>query len=305
MDSKFEIMNHKSEIKKILLVEDNPEDAQMIQEMVTKVMDTPFEFDWVRKLSTGLNRLDEGGVDVVLLNLSLPDSQGLDTFIRINTQAPDVPIIVITGQEEESLAVKATQVGAQDYVIKEHIDSVRLGCAIRSAIEQHRMHAELSGLELIDALTGLYSRWPFLILGQHYLKLANRTKRGLILFFVEIKGIKKIRENLGQNDIEQILIDTANVLKQSFRRSDIIGHIGTDEFAIVALEAHKENAEIIITRLQKNCEIINAKENRDHKLSLNIGTAFYDPTSPCSITGLMTRARSRKKIPHTEVCGGN
>lgn len=291
MDSKFEIMNHKSEIKKILLVEDKPEDAEIIQEMVTKVMDTPFEFDCVEKLSTGLNRLGEGGIDVVLLNLSLPDSQGLDTFIRINTQAPDVPIIVITGQEEESLAVRATQVGAQDYVIKEHIDSVRFGCAIRSAMEQHRMHVELSGLELIDALTGLYSRWPFLILGQHYLKLANRTKRGLILFFVKIKGMKKIRKNLGQNDIEQILIDTANVLKQSFRRSDIIGHIGTDEFAIVALEAHKENAEIIITRLQKNCEIINTKENRDHKLSLNIGTAFYDPTSPCSITGLMTRAR--------------
>jgi len=291
MNSQFEIINHKSEIKKILLFEDKPEDTQMIQEMVTKVMDTPFEFDCVKKLSTGLNRLSEGGIDVVLLNLSLPDSQGLDTFIRINTQAPDVPIIVITGQEEESLAVKATQVGAQDYVIKEHIDSVRFGCAIRSAMEQHRMHVELSGLELIDALTGLYSRWPFLILGQHYLKLANRTKRGLILFFVEIKGMKEIRENLRQKEIEQALIDTANVLKQTFRRSDIIGHIGIDDFAIVALEAHKENAEIIIARLHKTLDIINTKENRDHKLSLNISTAFYDPTSPCSITGLMTWAR--------------
>ncbi len=291
MDSQLEIMSHKSEIKKILLFEDKPEDTQMIQEMVTKVMDTPFEFDCVKNLSTGLNRLSEGGIDVVLLNLSLPDSQGLDTFIRINTQVSDVPIIVITGQEEESLAVKATQVGAQDYVIKEHIDSVRFGCAIRSAMEQHRMHVELSDLELIDALTGLYSRWPFLILGQHYLKLANRSKRGLILFFVEIKGMKEIRENLRQKEIEQALIDTANVLKQTFRRSDIIGHIGTDEFAVVALEAHKENVEIINARLQKNCDIINTKENRGHKLSLNISTAFYDPTSPCSITGLMTRAR--------------
>lgn len=291
MDSQLEIMSHKSEIKKILLFEDKPEDTQMIQEMVTKVMDTPFEFDCVKNLSTGLNRLSEGGIDVVLLNLSLPDSQGLDTFIRINTQVSDVPIIVITGQEEESLAVKATQVGAQDYVIKEHIDSVRLGCAIRSAIEQHRMHVELSGLELIDALTGLYSRWPFLILGQHYLKLANRTKRGLILFFVKIKGMKEIRENLRQKEIEQALIDTANVLKQTFRRSDIIGHIGIDDFAVVALEAHKENAEIIIARLHKTLDIINTKENRDHKLSLSIGTAFYDPTSPCSITGLMTWAR--------------
>lgn len=74
MDSQFGIINHKSEIKKILLFEDKPEDAEMIQEMVTKVMDTPFEFDCVKKLSTGLNRLGEGGIDVVLLNLSLPDS---------------------------------------------------------------------------------------------------------------------------------------------------------------------------------------------------------------------------------------
>jgi diguanylate cyclase (GGDEF)-like protein len=103
--------------------------------------------------------------------------------------------------------------------------------------------------------------------------------------------MKEIRENLRQKEIEQALIDTANVLKQTFRRSDIIGHIGIDDFAVVALEAHKENAEIIIARLHKTLDIINTKENRDHKLSLSIGTAFYDPTSPCSITGLMTWAR--------------
>lgn len=290
IDHQLEFNNQKVESKRILLIEDNPEDTEMIREMLTEIMDEPFELNCARALSSGLERIAEEGVDLVLLDLFLPNSQGLDTFVYLTAQAPDIPIIVLVRPDEESLAVSATQIGAQDYIIKGQTKSIQLGCAVRYAIEQHKIQVELRNLALIDELTGLYSRHAFLILGQHYLKLAKRTKRGLLLLFVNLTEMKRVNKNLSQKE-EQVLIDTANVLKQTFRRSDIIARISGDEFAIIALEAFKDGTKTIVSRLQKNIGECNMDKNKSYKLSLSIGTAYYDPKSPCSIAELVARAR--------------
>jgi diguanylate cyclase (GGDEF)-like protein len=281
--------DRKYEIKKVLAIEDNPEDIRMIQEMLTETMGDSIEFDCVRDLLTGIGHLADQGADVVLLDLSQPDSQGLDTFLRVYAQVPDVPVIVLVGPEEESLGVKATQMGAHDYFIKGQRDSSRLDNSIQYAIEQHKIHAELRSLKLIDELTGLYSRQAFLILSQHYLKLANRTNRGLILLLIKLEDIKNIIKDHGQKQGDQALIDTANVLKQTLRRSDIIAHLGSDEFVILALEAHKDSDKIIINRLCRNLDTLNANANKLYKLSVNTGSAYYDPRLPCSIAELMAR----------------
>jgi signal transduction histidine kinase len=127
----------------LLLIEGNPGDARLIWEMLAQVRGSRFNLECCNRLSAGLERLAEGRVDVLLLNLSLPDSQGLDTFLRAHAQAPEVPIMVLTGLDDEALAIKAVQDGAQDYLVKEQMDADLLGRAIRYAIERHRIRAEL------------------------------------------------------------------------------------------------------------------------------------------------------------------
>jgi signal transduction histidine kinase len=131
---------------KILLIEDNPGDARLIREMLTESIGARFHLECVERLSAGLERLAQGGIDVVLLDLSLPDSQGLDTFLSTHAQVPRVPIVVLTGFDDELLAAKAVQTGAQDYLIKGQVDGHLLARSMRYAIERGRVEEERAEL---------------------------------------------------------------------------------------------------------------------------------------------------------------
>ncbi len=118
-----------------LLVEDNPGDAVLIRRMLRRE-EQHFHVTHVTLLSKGLERLQEGGIDVVLLDLGLPDSSGLETLVRTRAQAPHIPIIVITGLSERETAVLALNKGAQDFIAKERVDANSLAQAILRSISR-------------------------------------------------------------------------------------------------------------------------------------------------------------------------
>jgi serine phosphatase RsbU (regulator of sigma subunit) len=126
-----------------LLIEDNPGDARLIEVMLTEADGESFSVRHVERLEDGLRELGGGNVDVVLSDLSLPDSQGLDTFLRLHGRAPHVPIIVLSGLNDTTVALKAVHQGAQDYLIKGEVDGQLLARAMRYAIERKRMSEQL------------------------------------------------------------------------------------------------------------------------------------------------------------------
>lgn len=134
---------------KVLLIEDNPGDVRLIREMLKDVKDITVEIDCVDRLDTGLKRLSKGSFDAVLLDLGLPDSQGLDTFIKVHSENPDVAIVVMTGLEDEELAVKTVQKGAQDYLVKGQVDSKPLSRALRYAVERKRSLIRIGHLNTV------------------------------------------------------------------------------------------------------------------------------------------------------------
>src|SRR5262249_38352654 len=115
----------------VLLVEDNPGDARLIREMLAEAATARLRLLRAETLAAGLEQLARGGVDVVLLDLSLPDSRGLDTFLRTRERAPEVPIVVLSGLSDEELAMRAVHAGAQDYLVKGEVGSDGLGRALR------------------------------------------------------------------------------------------------------------------------------------------------------------------------------
>ena len=139
----------------ILLIEDNPGDARLIQEMLKETKDLIFKVECVDRLSAALVWLaeqssvvegaDQGKetVTLVLLDLSLPDSQGLDALINVQAQAPDVPIIVLTGLEDGQVSAQALQMGAQDYLAKNSLDINLLNYAVRHATERKQTQVKL------------------------------------------------------------------------------------------------------------------------------------------------------------------
>ena len=121
---------------KVLLIEDNPGDVRLIEDMLSDGANYRFELECAGKLSDGLVLLDRNDYDLVLLDLGLPDSQGLETFFSVYARAAHLPIVALTGIGDETLAVKAVQHGAQDYLVKGHVDSSSLQRALRYAIER-------------------------------------------------------------------------------------------------------------------------------------------------------------------------
>jgi two-component system, cell cycle sensor histidine kinase and response regulator CckA len=122
----------------VLLVEDNPGDARLFQELVRDTGAGHLRLEHVTRLSTALDRLSNAKFDVVLLDLSLPDEQGLRTLTRTHAHAPSVPIVVLTGLDDEALAVKAVRAGAQDYLVKGRVDGDLLVRSMRYATERAR-----------------------------------------------------------------------------------------------------------------------------------------------------------------------
>ncbi len=280
---------------KVLLIEDDRGDAGLIQEILSEGKTRPFDLECADRLSGGLERLAEGGTDIVLLDLSLPDSQGLDTLVKVHAQAPEVPVVVLTGLNEERTAIKAMQDGAQDYLVKGQLDNNLLLRTLNYAIERQQLRSQLRALSLTDELTGLYNRRGFFSLAQQQLKLANREKREVLLLFIDLDNLKGINDTLGHPAGDQALAGTAKILKETFRQSDIIARLGGDEFAIIAMggyegEEGQDSAEIFIARLQKNLEHHNREETRRYQLSLSVGMARHNPGCPCTIDDLLARA---------------
>ena len=138
--------DHQKPIR-VLLIEDSKGDARLIREMLAEVGGpAAFQLDWVERLSTGIERLTDGGIDVVLLDLALPDSGAEDTFTKISGAAGNVPIVVLTLLEDDDKAVKAMQGGAQDYLVKAELDGNFLKHSIRYAIERGRLKVQLEFL---------------------------------------------------------------------------------------------------------------------------------------------------------------
>ncbi len=133
---------------KVLLIEDNPGDARLIKEMLAEARSVSFDLEWKDNLSKGLKLLTGKGIDVVLLDLMLPDSAGAETFAKTHACAPHAPILVLTGLDDETVAIGAVKEGAQDYLIKGHIDSNLLIHAVRYAIERMRIKEQLQESEM-------------------------------------------------------------------------------------------------------------------------------------------------------------
>jgi serine phosphatase RsbU (regulator of sigma subunit) len=123
----------------ILLVEDDPDDVWVMRNLLGDRWDGPFKLTHVEMLSAGVERIGKSTFDIILLDLSLPDSQGLETFYTMHERAADVPIVVLSGYNDESIAVRAVQAGAQDYLVKGQVDDNLLVRSIRYAIERTRL----------------------------------------------------------------------------------------------------------------------------------------------------------------------
>lgn len=273
----------------ILVVEDNSEYYQLLCTVFSLTSTFKFSLTNVPSLKSALQALEDHQYDVILSDLALPDSHGFDTFAEIYFRAPDIPVVVLTVIDDERLAIQAVQTGAQDYLIKGQFELNSLARSILYAIERHRKRELYLRLSLIDDLTGLYNRRGFYSIASQYLKLADRARREMMLFFADLDGLKQINDRFGHQEGDRALQTIAAVLRETFRSSDVIARVGGDEFMVLAIEASNEGIASIASRLDENIQKHN-NQRLDYQLSLSFGLALYDHEDQMDLEELISHA---------------
>ena len=275
---------------RVLLVEDEPDHALLFRKMLTSAVGSAMHVMHVSSLKEASESVTVDPPEVVLLDLMLPDSQGFDTFGRLHGQSPDVPIIVLSGMKDEELALEAVRLGAQDYLVKGQFEGGLLSRAIRYAIERNRMRQELRSLSLVDELTGLYNRRGFSVLAEQQLKIARRTRRGFLIFFIDMDGLKQINDTHGHAEGDRAIAQAAAIIREAFRDSDIIARLAGDEFAVLAVEADTGSAQRPVLEVQDLLKEANSRKEHPYEISLSLGVSRATHDTPLSIEELVHQA---------------
>jgi diguanylate cyclase (GGDEF)-like protein len=251
--------------------------------------DPALEVERSPDLGAALVRLATGGVDAVLL--AIPED-GLVAYRAVADIAPGVPVVVLHEPDREAEAAGCVAAGAEDQVQRGAPSGI-LPRALRYAIAQALMRRELRALETTDPLTGLPSLRGFLPVAEHHLRIADRSRRPVILLFVQLDDLDELVAELGRAEADELVSDAAAVIMEGVRDADFPARVADDTFAVL-LTGEAGGAEaLVLSRLVEAIATRNARSDRFRPLSLSIGSALYDPEHPASVEQIIEAARAR------------
>jgi diguanylate cyclase (GGDEF)-like protein len=220
-------------VLKVLLVEDNPGDVLLVQEMLRSSGESRIEILSTNRISLVDEIIQKTPVDAVLLDLGLPDARGLETLRKLHSSYDSLPIVILTSQEDEQLAVTALQIGAQDFLVKGTVDSHLLTRAIFYAIKRKEMDFRLHHLAYHDALTELANRKLFHEQLSRSIEWNHRRGKKFAVIFLDLDNFKLVNDTYGHTAGDLLLKQVAQRLLHLVRKSDTVARMGGDEFAII------------------------------------------------------------------------
>jgi diguanylate cyclase (GGDEF)-like protein len=270
---------------KILIVDDEKTMSSLLVSLLSK---QGHECQTAKDGIEALEKIKKVSFDAAVIDVVMPLMDGITLTGELLKLYPNLPIMIMSGHADDHSAETAIAAGAREFIKKPFfIDEFTL--RFDKMMRAHKAEEALLALSLTDELTGLYNRRRFFVLTEQYLKVAIRTKKRSLLLYIDMDDLKSINDHYGHNEGDRALIDLSNILKKTFRESDIIARIGGDEF-VVLLESTAENDEILITRLSDNIKDHHAKQIRNYRLSISVGVAQFDPDNPISIDDLLSKA---------------
>jgi diguanylate cyclase (GGDEF)-like protein len=266
----------------VLIVDD---DEGLLEMFKTALSIEGYRCETAANVEKALDLIKNVAFDILIADIKMPGMTGLELTEKAKKIRPDMAAIVMTAYIEEFSYDSAIEVGASDFIKKPF--TVR---ELVARIQHVKLQEKLRSMSVTDELTDLYNRRGFFALAEQELKLANRLRRNVFLFYLDIDNLKDINDSYGHLEGDMMILETANILRRTFRQSDSISRIGGDEFVAILNGAKEADAEIVASRLQNNLEDFNKTMNRGYKLSISVGIAFYNPEDPASVDELLSQA---------------
>lgn len=278
------------EIREVLLVEDNLIDAQLMRRLLRRASGAYYRITHVRTLNDAVLSAEELSPDVILADLNLPDSRGTETVASLQTSYPEVPLVIVSSWEDEAISLRSVKAGAQDYLVKGHIDAANLHRVIRYAVERKRTELELVRLAHYDQLTSLPNRTLLRERVVHALARATRSGTGIATLVLDMDRFKEINDMLGHEVGDKLLIEAGRRIRASVRDQDTVARLGGDEFAVI-LEGVSEAKEVlaVIERITSGLADVTSIDGHEVKSSTSIGIAMY-PENGSDLSELLRAA---------------
>lgn len=264
------------DVGRLLLVEDDEFIATLVGEMLAGLA-TRFELVHVETLAAGRDQVFAAKPSCVLLDLTLPDAEGLQGLLELRKLAPDVPIVVLTGHEDETLATRAVQEGAQDYLVKRKVDMDSLARSIRYAVERKRAEQRVFEDSLQDRLTGLPN--GVLLLDRLRLALARAMDSGELtaLLHLDIKRFRLVNDSLGYRNGDRVICATAERVRGALSPDVTVAALGADHFAVLCERMpHPRAAVEVAERLLAAVRLPLAVGGEELRLDATVGIALGD-----------------------------
>lgn len=266
----------------VLLVEDDPQDVIIVRRFLNRARRRRFSVSTVSRLEELPDALQVSVPDVVLCDLTLPDASGLEVVQAVLRFAPDTPLIVLTGVQDENLGLKAMQYGAQDYLVKDDCDARELERAIVHAIERKRLIRQIEHAAMYDALTGLPNRSLLLDRLRNAVARSQRDDTAVYVAWIDIDGFKDVNSQLGHAAGDVLLSQVAQRLNEQVQPADTVARIGGDEFVCV-LEAIDDSWSAVdaiidlMAQVTRPYRVFTAErpDGRAVELGVSVGVAHY------------------------------
>lgn len=259
-----------------LLVEADESLSKQISALLRDPDRSRYKLVRCNSLASAIEKLDQKGIDSVLLSLELPDCPGVEAVRRMVAARPGIPIIALSQTEDEGLALFSVQAGAQDYLSGADLRPVSLRRSISHAIERKRSEERLSHIAHHDQLTGLANR---VLLGERLGQALSRARRRgalVAVFFLDLDRFKAVNDTLGHDAGDELLRQVAQRLRGSVRETDTVARMGGDEFAIVLEELDRAEEATLLAQRVLNSFATPFKLNcGDVGTSTSVGIALF------------------------------
>jgi diguanylate cyclase (GGDEF)-like protein len=272
---------------RLLAVEDSMRDARLLRELL-RDSGAPLDMTHVQTLEAASGELARRRFDCVLLDLGLPDGDGVENVERIRRCDREVAIVVLTGRDDQQYALQALRRGAQDYAVKGEHDGEALLRIVHHAIERNRLLAQLDNEReqeyfraSHDALTGLPNRQLFLDRAQVALTQADRAGAKLAICFIDLDGFKSVNDTAGHAIGDALLRQVALMLLDCVREGDTVARVGGDEFVILLTSAaDRDGAELVGHRIIERVRSIKHVEGAPVVIGASAGIALFPEHAP-------------------------
>lgn len=225
---------------KVLLVEDDALDAKLVEHRLAEDAELEFILETVTTLQSACTRIIQGGIDVIIADLSLPDSDRQSTLKTLQAQAPNIPIVALTGHDDTNFELDMVRKGAQDYLLKDQVTRHLLIRVVLHAIERQRLKkenetlaAQMEKLALLDPLTELFNRRGLQRVLSREIAWARRAGLSLLAMLLDLDNFKQINETFGYTTGDEVLVQVTQRLAHALRATDYIARVGGDEFIIL------------------------------------------------------------------------